>query len=112
MELKEKIKHNENIDIHNMSIRIMYIWLTGSPMAEDMTIDEAMNTVVSAFSNSDKNNSVVKYIEEDHNVDAFKTMVRKANDLRFDLLGCTMALYEDDELRDLVDEHAIKRSKK
>jgi len=93
--------NNELVPLSNMSIRIMYIWMTGNPMTKDMTIDEAKIKVISAFSNSDQN---------DGGFADFSTVARKANDVSWDLTACTMILHEDEELRDLVDKYAISKS--
>ena len=105
---KEKIEHatiaitpdNQLIPLHGMSIRIMYIWLTGNPMAEDMTTDEAKITVISAFSDSD---------QSDDGFSDFATVAKKANDVSWDLTASTMILHEDEELRGLIDKYAISR---
>lgn len=103
----------DEIEISNMSIRIMYMWMTGKPMADDMTISQAMSTVVSSFPDwgfgSDNKGDIVTSIEGDENVDAFKTMVRKANDVSWNLAACSMILHEDEELRGLIDKYAISR---
>ncbi len=95
----------ETINIHRLSIRFMYIWLTGKEIPNGMDISEAMTEIKSHF-NSDENNE----IEGDQSIDDFKALVSKANDLRFDALAYSMAMRHDEELKNIIDKYSNNRA--
>ena len=95
----------ERISIHRLSIRFMYIWLTGKEIPSGLDISDAMSEIKSHF-NSDENNE----IEGHEKVDDFKALVSKANDLRFDAFVASMAMSHDEDLKNLIAKYSTNKA--
>ena len=97
---------NQNtFEIYDMSIRFMYIWLTGKEIPAGMDISHAMSEIKSHFE-IDEYGQIVG----DESIDDFKALVSKANDLRFDALAYSMAMIHDEELKNLIAKYSTNKA--